>query len=121
MKRILLVGTNCLIWLRASEDIFTAGTQRGKAATKTNRNISRNDAKAQSKKRFPNLAFLAAWREEYPNPRVSRCEKFARLAQILKYSSTKKENNCFRFDVHSAIRVSGSSPPPLKIPEVEGL
>src|ERR1700720_2267162 len=34
---------------------------------------------------------------------------------------TKEENNCFRFDVHSAIRVSGSSPPPLKIPEVEGL
>src|ERR1700738_4650419 len=58
-----------------------------------NRSISREDAKAQSKKRFPNLAFLASWREEYPNPRVSRCEKFARLAQILKYSSTKWRNS----------------------------
>src|ERR1700746_24596 len=97
MKRILLVGTNCLIWLRASEDIFTAGTQRGEAATKTNRNISRKDAKAQSKKRFPNLAFLASWREEYPNPRVSRCEKFARLAQILKYSSIEYAELLFLF------------------------
>src|ERR1700756_1064380 len=66
-------------------------SQRGRAATKKNRNISREDAKAQSKKRFPNLAFLAPWREEYPNPRVSRCETFARLAQILKYSSTEED------------------------------
>ena len=48
---------------------------------KRNRNISRKDAKARSKKpkTFENLAFLAslrfasghAWREEYANPRVS--------------------------------------------------
>src|SRR4029077_6445755 len=66
-------------------------SRRGEAATKKNRNISRKDAKAQSKKRFPNLAFLASWREGYPNPRVSRCEKFARLAQILVVGSKKIE------------------------------
>jgi hypothetical protein len=38
---------------------------------------------------------LASWREEYPNPRVSRYEKFARLAQILKDSNAKVTSNIF--------------------------
>ena len=39
-----------------------------RTATKI-RMISRKDAKAAKKQnKFPNLAFLAPWREEYPNP-----------------------------------------------------
>src|ERR1700746_2767358 len=89
-------------------------SQRGRAATKKNRNISREDAKAQSKKRFPNLAFLASWREEYPNPRVSRCETFARLAQILKYSSTKVQR-FVRRTKEMFVGVAGLKPCPYVI------
>jgi len=35
------------------------------------------------------LANLASWREKYPNPRISKGEKFARAEKILKHSSTK--------------------------------
>ncbi|HEX2227877.1 MAG TPA: hypothetical protein VHM64_12110, partial [Candidatus Binatia bacterium] len=58
----------------------------GKAATKSRfevhryRNISR---KAQRKKKLRKLGVLATWREEYPNPRISRCDQFARSGQIL--------------------------------------
>jgi len=34
-----------------------------------NRNISRKDAKKRNNI-YPNLAFFASWREEYPNPSV---------------------------------------------------
>ena len=59
--------------------------QRGRAATKRNRSISRKDAKAQSKKpKTFGLGILAPWREEYPNPKFPTLAKFAQAAKNLK-------------------------------------
>ena len=62
-----------------------------KAATKR---IGISPAKTQRAQRkrndiYPNLAFFAPWREEYPNPRFSCIGKFAQAAKIFKHSSAK--------------------------------
>jgi hypothetical protein len=48
----------------------------------------RKDAKFLRKKMFPIFALLASWRDKNPSPSL-RLREFARVAQILKYSSTK--------------------------------
>jgi hypothetical protein len=67
-----------LIWLFwvSCEEVCSTKNLAWAAATKI-RIISRNDAKhvlsdvegaAKKQNKFPNLAFLAPWREEYPSP-----------------------------------------------------
>ena len=67
-------------------------TQCGRAATER---IGISPAKTQRAQRirnniYPNLAFFASWREEYPNPSVSCIGKFAQAAKTLKFAELGK-------------------------------
>src|SRR4030095_8614099 len=56
-----------LFWV-SCEEVWTTKDLAWRSATKI-RIISRKDAKAAKKQnRFPNLAFLAPWSEDSPNP-----------------------------------------------------
>jgi len=91
---------------------FSPGGLKPGVAAAEIRIISRKDAKAAKKQNeFPNLAFFAPWREACPNPKVSTREKFACLAQILKYGnkedtkvSDTDESDCVLFVVRCFIR-----------------
>jgi hypothetical protein len=68
-------------------------TERGKAATEIRKSLAKAQRRKVFKKKIrPNLALLASWRDEYPNPRVQFAKNLrsARKLRVIVIQSSQK-------------------------------